>query len=70
MGHPPDPRKGKETLAVTTQPGGSELTRTATEWLVQTVNGVAWPYTNVITQTLGGSATAVTRYAYTIANQQ
>ena len=65
----PDPRKGKETLVVTTQPGGSELTRTATEWLVGTVSGVAWPYTNAITRTLGGSATAITRNEYVSANQ-
>jgi RHS repeat-associated protein/uncharacterized repeat protein (TIGR01451 family) len=64
----PDPRKGKATLVVTTQPGGSELARTATEWLLQTVGGVDWPYTNAVTQTQG-SASAVTRYAYTTANQ-
>jgi YD repeat-containing protein len=64
----PDPRKGKETLVVTMQPGGSELGRTATGWLLQTVAGVDWPYTSAVTQTQG-SAVAVTRYAYAIANQ-
>ncbi|MBK9095279.1 MAG: RHS repeat protein [Anaerolineae bacterium] len=62
------PAEGKETLVITTQPGGGELARTATGWLLQTVGGVDWPYTSAVTQTQG-SAVAVTRYAYAMANQ-